>query len=212
MKRFFFFLALLGSLQVAHSADFLSEWWQRHTAFSSWSELHLELAETIRSKVTPTQRDVLKPGGDWEKSFRLWQWLALMESTANDDAKPSLIALGSNADFLTAFFENLNPEDHPKQAVEFLGAMQKRYPEDVAVLPRLAVALALVFDQPFPRDWPHGQVARSALPIETPDPVLRLHSMAILQKDRRYLLDLRDLMVDELKYMVDYPLSESEME
>jgi hypothetical protein len=90
--------------------------------------------------------------------------------------------------------------------------MQKRYPEDVAVLPRLAVALALVFDQPFPRDWPHGQVARSALPIETPDPVLRLHSMAILQKDRRYLLDLRDLMVDELKYMVDYPLSESEME
>lgn len=212
MKRFFFFLALLGSLQVAHSADFLSEWWQRHPAFSSWSELHLELAETIRGKVTPPQRDVLKPGGDWEKSFRLWQWLALMESVAQDDVKPSLIALGSNADFLTAFFENLNPEDHPKQAVEILGAMQKRYPEDMAVLPRLAVALALVFDQPFPRDWPHGQVARSALPIETPDPVLRLHSMAILQKDRRYLLDLRDLMVDELKHMVDYPLSESEME
>ena len=212
MKRFSFFLALLGSLQVAQSADILTDWWQRHPAFSSWSELHLELAETIRSKVTPPQRDVLKPGGDWEKSFRLWQWLALMESTANDDAKPSLIALGSNADVLTAFFENLNPEDHPKQAVEILGAMQKKYPEDVAVLPRLAVALALVFDQPFPRDWPHGQVARSALPIETPDPVLRLHSMAILQKDRRYLLDLRDLMVDELKYMVDYPLSESEME
>ena len=199
-------------MQVAHSADILSEWWQRHPSFSSWSELHLELAETIRSKVTPPQRDVLKPGGDWEKSFRLWQWLALMESTANDDAKPSLIALGSNADVLTALFENLNSEDHPKQVVEILGAMQKRYPEDVAVLPRLAVALALVFDQPFPRDWPHGQLARSALPIETPDPVLRLHSMAILQKDRRYLLDLRDLMVDELKYMVDYPLSESEME
>jgi hypothetical protein len=82
--------------------------------FFSWSKLKLELAETIKSRVTPTQRDVLKPGGDWEKSFRLWQWLALMELLNQELDKPSLIALGSNADFLGAFFENLNTEDHPK--------------------------------------------------------------------------------------------------
>jgi hypothetical protein len=155
---------------------------------------------------------VLKPGGDWEKSFRLWQWLALMELLNQELDKPSLIALGSDADFLGAFFENLNTEDHPKEAVEILCAMQKKYPEDVVVLPRLAVALALVFDQPFPMNWPHGQVSHKAIPWEDPEPVERLHIMAGLQKDRRYLLDLRDLVVDELKYVVDHPLTDSEME
>ena len=212
MKKFLLFLTLLGSLQTTQSAEILSDWWQRHPTFSSWSELKIELSETIKNRVTPIQKDVLKPGGDWEKSFRLWQWLTLMDALSTGEDTSSLVALGSNADLLKSFFENLQPEDHPQQAVEILSAMQKKYPEDVAALPRLAVALALVFDQPFPKDWPHGQVSHAAVPWEEPAPVERLHSMAGLQKDRRYLLDLRDLMVDELKYIVDHSLADSEME
>ena len=212
MKKFLLFLTLLGSLQTTQSAEILSDWWQRHPTFSSWSELKIELSETIKNRVTPIQKDVLKPGGDWEKSFRLWQWLTLMDALSTGEDTSSLVALGSNADLLKSFFENLQPEDHPQQAVEILSAMQKKYPEDVAALPRLAVALALVFDQPFPKDWPHGQVSHPAVPWEEPAPAERLHSMAGLQKDRRYLLDLRDLMVDELKYIVDHPLSDTEME
>ena len=161
MKKFLLFLTFLGSLQTTQSAEILSEWWQRHPTFSSWSELKIELSETIKNRVTPIQKDVLKPGGDWEKSFRLWQWLTLMDSLSTGEDTSSLVALGSNADLLKSFFENLQPEDHPQQAIEILSAMQKKYPEDVAALPRLAVALALVFDQPFPKDWPHGQVSHA---------------------------------------------------
>ena len=212
MKRLLFPLLLLGSLQVSQSADILSEWWRGHAVFSNWSDLSVECAQTLTNQVTTSQMEVLKPGTDQEKRFRLWQWLDLVKSLAQGEKNPLLIALSSNADLLNAFFENLQPEDHPQEAVEILCAMQQRYPEDVANLPRLAVALALVFDQPFPRDWPHGQVPLKAIPKEEPLPVERLHSMVELQKDRRYLLDLRDLMVDELKYLVDHPLAESELE
>ncbi|NDE85502.1 MAG: hypothetical protein EB056_05690, partial [Verrucomicrobia bacterium] len=193
-------------------ADVISEWWLGHPVFSSWSDLSLELAKNMQAQVTASQKEVLKPGTDEEKRFRLWQWLDLMKSVAQEENQPSLIALGSNAGLVAAFFENLNPGDHPKQAVGILSDMQKKYPEDVAALPRLAVALALVFDQPFPKNWPHGQVLHAAVPWEEPMPVERLHTMAALQKERRYLLDLRDLMVDELKYIVDHPLTDLEME
>ena len=212
MKRFLFLLALLPPLHALHAEDHLSDWWRVHEGFFNWSDLQSELSASIRSRVTPLQKDALKPGGDEEKNFRLWQWLALLQSVAQEKNRPFLITLGSNAEILNAFFENLQPEDHKDHAVQILSDMQKKYPEDVASLPRLAVALALVFDQPFPRNWPHGQVPRVAVPWEEPAPVERLHSMAGLQKDRRYLLDLRDLMVDELKYIVDHPLSDTEME
>jgi len=202
----------MGSLHGVGLADVTSEWWQGHAVFSNWSDLSLELASKMKTQLTPTQKEVLKPGTDAEKSFRLWQWLDLMKTAAEEESKPSLIALGSNAVLVAAFFENLSPEDHPRQAIGILADMQKKYPEDVAALPRLAVALALVFDQPFPKNWPHGQVPHAAVPWEEPAPVERLHSMAGLQKDRRYVLDLRDLMVDELKYIVDHPLPETEME
>ena len=212
MKRLLLPLVLLGFLQASHSADILSDWWRGHAIFTNWSDISDELKKTLKNQVTSSQKEVLKPGTDEEKRFRLWQWLDLMKSVATEENKPSLIALGSNADLLAAFFENLKPEDHPKVAVEILSAMQRKYPSDVMALPRLAVALALVFDQPFPKNWPHGQVPREAVPREEPLPVERLHIMADLQKDRRYLLDLRDLMVDELKYIVDHPLADSEMQ
>ena len=212
MKRLFFLFVLLVSLRGSGLADVVSEWWLGHPVFSSWSDLSLELAKNMQAQVTASQKEVLKPGTDEEKRFRLWQWLDLMKSVAQEENQPSLIALGSNAGLVAAFFENLNPGDHPKQAVGILSDMQKKYPEDVAALPRLAVALALVFDQPFPKNWPHGQVLHAAVPWEEPMPVERLHTMAALQKERRYLLDLRDLMVDELKYIVDHPLTDLEME
>ncbi len=212
MKRLLLPLVLLGSLQASHSADILSEWWRGHAVFANWSDLSDELDQTLKNQVTSSQMEVLKSDTDGEKRFRLWQWLDLMKSVATEENKPSLIALGSNADLLAPLFENLKPEDHPKVAVEILSAMQRKYPSDVMALPRLAVALALVFDQPFPKNWPHGQVPREAVPREEPLPVERLHIMADLQKDRRYLLDLRDLMVDELKYIVDHPLADSEMQ
>jgi hypothetical protein len=74
------------------------------------------------------------------------------------------------------------------------------------------VAIALVFDQPFPEQWPHHQVPALAVPREEVDPVLRLKEMALLQSKRRYALNLPDLSVNELKFLVDHPLPESEME
>jgi len=50
------------------------------------------------------------------------------------------------------------------------------------------------------------------VPKEVVDPVQRLKEMAQLQSKRRYALNLPDLSVNELKFLVDHPLPESEME
>jgi len=203
---------LLSVFSMGHASEGLGDWWARHTNSVGWADLKAELGQEIQGGLNLVRKDALKPGESIEEKFRLWQWLGLLEKVPDLPNREAWSALGSNAEVLKAFFENLRPEDHPKEALEILGAMQLKYPEDLAALPRLAVVLALVFDEPFPRGWPHRQVLQDAVPREEPDPVERLHQMALLQKDRRFLLDLRDLMVDELKYLVDHPLSAEEME
>lgn len=187
-------------------------WWKEHPTSVSWSALKIELGDQIQKQIQPTQKELLKPGTDEEELLRLWQWLGLLESVPQVTNRDAIVALGSNAELIKPLFENLTSQDHADAVLRVLCAMQNKHPEDVSAFPRLAVALALVFDQPFPRGWPHGQVPPAALPREDPDPVERLHQMSGLQKDRKYLMDLRDLMVDELKYLVDHLLAEAELE
>ncbi|NDC80035.1 MAG: hypothetical protein EB090_02010 [Verrucomicrobia bacterium] len=199
-------------LQVAYGSDILPGWWKEHAEPWRWQEWREQVGEKIQAQVDPTRKDLLNPGGDLEQWFRLWQWLKLTEEPNYDDRRKLLAELGTDPEILRSFLENLRPEDSLRGSMAILCQMQSDHPEDVRFLPRLAVALALVFDQPIPQGWPHGQVRRGAIPMEKPDPVRRLHSMVLLQKDRRYLLDLRDLMVDELKYLVDHPLDDSELD
>ncbi len=75
----------------------------------------------------------------------------------------------------------------------------------------LAVALAIVYDQAWPRFWPHRQVDPKLVPVAAL-PVAEWFNFWIDSNESRALkLDLRKLSPDQIKYIVDAPLNLAEL-
>jgi hypothetical protein len=200
----------LGVLLLALS-EIRASWWDENSNPESWAQARESLGNQLRQKLQKEGPAALKPGSSLEKEFRLWQWLGEWPEARGVD--PIIFAeLGKNQELVRVYLENIQKEDRRGQVLEILSKMQTQAPQETKDLPALAVAIALVFDQPFPNPWPHHQVPASAVPREAVDPVQRLKEMAQLQGKRRYALNLPDLSVNELKFLVDHPLPESEME
>ena len=191
--------------------DIRASWWDENSSPENWVHARELLGNQLRQRLQKEGPAALKPGSSLEQEFRLWQWLAEWPETRGVDPK-TFAELGKNQELVRVYLENIQKEDRRGQVLEILSKMQTQTPQETKDLPALAVAIALVFDQPFPEQWPHHQVPASAVPKEVVDPVQRLKEMAQLQSKRRYALNLPDLSLNELKFLVDHPLPESEME
>ncbi|MEM1058727.1 MAG: hypothetical protein AAGK14_05730 [Verrucomicrobiota bacterium] len=85
-------------------------------------------------------------------------------------------------------------------------------PKAVREYPALAVALAVVYDQPLPPDWPHGQVDRRDVPL-VKEPWKGLFAYFIrLQEEGELIHDLKELEGDRLKFLVDAPIELTELD
>ena len=188
-----------------------ADWWEQNQNPESWGQAREALGTELQAKLNREGVAALKPDSPTEAEFRLWQWLGEWPEFNGQNAK-EFLELGRNPDLIRAFLEHVREEDRRAQALAILVKMQREAPQEVKDLPCLAVALAIVLDQPFPKRWPHFQVPLAAVPREEVDPVRRLQEMAQLQSRRRYAFDLPTLTVNELKFLVDHPLPESEME
>ena len=203
-------IIFLGALLPA-SPEIRANWWIENPNPEAWAQARESLGNQLRQRLQKEGPAALKPGSSLEQEFRLWQWLGEWPNTNGIDPQ-TFAELGKNQDLVRAYLENIQKEDRRGQALEILAKMRTQAPQETKDLPALAVAIALVFDQPFPNQWPHHQVPTSAVPKEVVDPVQRLKEMTQLQAKRRYSLNLPDLSVNELKFLVDHPLPESEME
>ena len=188
-----------------------TDWWEAYPSPEGWTQGRQALGQALITKLDQEGPAGLRPEGVAEREFRAWQWLGEWSNLQGQSAR-EFVDLGKIPELIRAYLENIASEDRRAEALQILVQMQANAPQEVKNLPRLAVALALVFDQPFPRTWPHPQVPVSAVPKEGVDPVVRLKEMDQLQSKRRYAFDLPDLNVSELKFLVDHPLPESEME
>jgi len=150
-----------------------ASWWDENSNPESWAQARESLGNQLRQKLQKEGPAALKPGSSLEKEFRLWQWLGEWPEARGVD--PIIFAeLGKNQELVRAYLENIQKEDRRGQVLEILSKMQTQAPQETKDLPALAVAIALVFDQPFPNPWPHHQVPASAVPREAVDPVQRL--------------------------------------
>jgi hypothetical protein len=188
-----------------------ADWWDQNPNPESWTEVRGRLVEALKQRLRSEGLSVLKPDSLAEQDFRLWQWLGEWPELRGQHAK-EFAELGKNHDLIRAYLENVREEDSRAEALIMLAQMQARAPQELKDLPYVAVALVLVFDRPFPERWPHFQVPLSAVPKKEVDPVKRLQLMGQLQSRRRYAFDLPVLTVSELKFLVDHPLPESELE
>jgi len=204
------FLALCIGLSVFSAQA--SSWWQQHPDPATWIADRENLKSYLQEDLSKKKPSDLKPDSIEADNFRIWQWLEYARPDFSQDEVVAFRALGDNSMLRRLFLENLRPEDNATAAVQILLQIQMTHPESIKELPCLAVAIALVFDQPFPRYWPHHQVSHKLVPFEKVDPVRRMDQMTELQVARRYLTDLRDFTVSEMKFIVDHPLIDSEME
>ena len=189
-----------------------ASWWQEHPDPAAWIVERENLKSSIQKDLSKKKPSDLKPDSIDADNFRIWQWLGYARPDFSQDEVVAFRSLGENSQLRRAFLENLRPEDDATEAMRILLQIQLAHPECIQELPCLAVAIALVFDQPFPSNWPHHQVARELVPLEKVDPVRRMHQMTELQVARRYLTDLKDFTVSEMKFIVDHPLIDSEVE
>lgn len=121
-----------------------------------------------------------------------------------------LLELLSDAALGRDLFQNLHDEDFVPAVFGILAKTRDAGPELFGQFRRLAVAIALVHDQPAPPHWPHAQVRPEAVPRVRRAPFEIFGFWIQCQELGRLYLDPRKLEVGQLMHLVDAPVRESE--
>ena len=215
------FLALLAVSCPAQEslpswdANTQKAWWSRNPTSDLWPKA----AETLQAQLEANY----KQNGSRcfsNTDFQGWldhlEWVRLgldcPDVLANADDLKTFIALGQDESVSHLFVEKLDPHDVRKEALQNLVKLSQANADELHEYAALGVAYALVFDQPFPRYWPHSQVARTAVPIGDVDVVQRFKFYVQSNRDKKLDLDLTQLSFENLKYLVDSEVKLSEFE
>jgi hypothetical protein len=153
---------------------------------------------------------------DFQGWLDLYAWVKLGidsgDVLAKADNFDSFVALGSDSRISRLMAEKIEPDDKEPAALEILIHLAQANMADLHEYAALGVAYALVFDVPFPDDWPHAQVAQSAVPIGDTDPVARFQFYVAANRARKLELDLSLQTFENLRFLVDSEVSLSELE
>ncbi len=106
----------------------------------------------------------------------------------------------------------IKPQDNLDKVFGILSAIWDSSPDNFKQFPRLAAAIAVVFDTPPPKTWPHHQVSEKALPRQLPDPVKAFDMWTSFRKKNRLLIQPEKLSIEELKYVVSSLGTEADKE
>lgn len=146
---------------------------------------------------------------DW---FYHVQWLELYPklNQTESDLK-AFMEIGSIPKLRNALLNSLHPADDHAKALAIYLSLYQAHPEHFTAYHSLAAAYAIVFDQPFHRDWPHHQVSRAALPVGDTDVGTRFEYYVNANEARDLEYDLRKLPPHLLKHVVDSIVEISEL-
>ena len=120
--------------------------------------------------------------------------------------------MGQLPELVRIFLNALNSKDNFNQAFRVLTELYKHNKEGVIQYPKLAVALAIVFDQPFPKNWPHHQVNSNAMPQPHSTHIENFDYYLNKEKEQDLHFSLLKLGVMEIKHLIDHKLPTSELE
>ncbi|MBW8782382.1 MAG: hypothetical protein JF599_10915 [Verrucomicrobia bacterium] len=109
--------------------------------------------------------------------------------------------------FSAAFFDQLSAYDNLPQVLVILQTLREADPRRFAAYSQLALAIALVYDSPPPRDWPHAQVSAKVLPRVLPPPLEAFNFLVDADQRGVTLHKLTTLPASELKFAVDFVAS-----
>ncbi len=229
------YLCLVGCLPLTggmaaplppYSEAAVQAWWR---AQGETADFPAE-AENLKSMLRERQQgsaDLSAVTGhpDFLGWLELAAWLDLFPREAaggffhRAEGRRAFVRTGALSPLRRLFFAHLSPFDDAAKAAEILCRICESDPDRVKQHPQVAVAFALVWDQPFPDQWPHLWTRKEALPIGDADPVKRFAVYFKIQagipmgrKVRKLMLDPSRLTARELMFVVDTPVETREME
>jgi hypothetical protein len=197
------------------SGDAVKAWFTAHPTPDTWAAPAARLMALLELNYKQDGANSFS-----EPDFREWmdhvKWIQLGLACPDVLAKPenlqTFIALGEDEAISHLLVENMRPENVKSAMLQNIIGLAQANMADLHEYAALGVAYAIVFDKPFTNDWPHSQVAKSAVPIGDLDITKRFAWYVQANRDKKTALDLTTLKVDDLKHLVDSQLSLSELE
>ena len=193
----------------------IEKWWQMHKG-GDFKKLSSELLSSLRSIWVTREERASREGRDFFSWFDHWRWVELYGKlygrTGDHSLKETFIEVGNNASLQKTFLKALHPNDNEDAALGIFLSIARDHPDSIKKYGALAAAYAVVFDQPFPRNWPHHQVVQNDVPDDSSNPSQRFGEMVKAHLARKLEYDPSQLSVSELKFVVDHRLPESELQ
>lgn len=136
---------------------------------------------------------------------------SLQHGSLADQLDPKFIAATlADPDFLRRWSESFSPDDVTPKVLLNLQSIWESHRDDWRDFQALALALAVVKDQPAPDYWPHHQVAPSDVPRQENPPEELFGQWVQAAKTGKLRTDLKSLEVSDLKFVIDAPLKFTE--
>lgn len=196
------------------SEDAEKAWWAAHPTLPQ----EANAANLLRQQLA---LDYQKNGSaafakpDFQNWLDLYEWIKLGVDSSKLLADPArfqtFVAAGQDTHVSHLLVEKMEPGDVRTAALAILLRLEQASAADLHEYAALGVAYALVFDEPFPEDWPHAQVPRSAVPIGDTDPVARFQFYVAANRAHKCELDLTQQIFENLKFLVDSKISFAEL-
>ncbi len=177
--------------------------------FNSSPDLKEESKKYAENSLKFYAEDNLKFAG---LSYYISEYFAHLDKYGKDFPTELKIFLLSNPDLLEDFFSTLSTKDNLPKVFEILQKLHKSDAETFKKYPRLAMAIAVVFDAPVPKNFPHAQVSEELLPRKLPEPEKAFATWKSLRERGRMLLKPENMSIEEMKYLVASLASEEDRE
>lgn len=173
-------------------------------------------APTDDSKNVPMAMAVSIVGGDRFQSEMLSMFVpagAKIPQEAVGDAlgAGAVAAMTSDAALGRELFQNIAEGDLVSVALPLLAEFREAAGDRWSDYTRFAVAMALVYDRPPPAFWPHHQVGQDKILRQKTTPVERFKFWIQNNEDKKLMLDLKKLTVEQAKFVVDAFVPEEEL-
>lgn len=147
-----------------------------------------------------------------------WRWVSLLpadldadEYFADAEHQQQFRNLALVKGLPELVVRSMSTKDDGPRVAQVLCEIAAAYPRELKEFPHLAAAFAVVFDRPFPKTWPHPNVAHAEIPVGDRSAAARFGFWVKSQQAGKLLIDPRSLTVRELTFAVDTPVELREL-
>ena len=188
-------------------------WWREHDTPAKWAveakSIHRQLL-AIQERLGPGRVLANNNFIGWVRHLK---WLTLYPDDEaghpffkDPRSRRTFIALAQKPAIRDAFLGALSPYDNHGKALEIICSIFRDQAAAAFQFSNLAIAISVVFDQPFPAGWPHHFVPPEAVPRGTETPAQRFAWLIKSQRAGALLYDPSRFSISNLKFLVDTPV------